>query len=257
MRYIGIDLAWSDGGTTGMAVLDGYGNLLDDALLIDLEDIAEFARSRAGSECLVGIDAPLIVKNRVGCRGCERELTRRGVPIFPANRSWLPMTDGRLRGEALVEMLEERGFALTDLHPKDVGPGRHIYEVYPRSILHYHLFDRVSGRSRTLRYKRARGVGLEGARKGIIELRDLLARLELPIKFDFGSMTYPVRDEDVQGYGWRELRAVGDVFDAVLSAYAVYSADAFGYVGGEVLGDMEEGFILAPPDIRAIGGRDA
>lgn len=257
MRYIGIDLAWSDKGITGIAVLDGDGNLLDHALLIDLHDIAKFVCERAGSECLVGIDAPLIVKNEVGCRKCDRELARRGVRIFPANRSWLALSDGRLRGEVLVEMLAEKGFELTDSHPRNLGPGRYVYEVYPRSVLHYHLFDRKAGRTKIPSYKRARGVGLERAREGIIELRDVLKGLELPIGFDFGNLTYPVRDEYVRTYGWKEIKALGDVFDAILSAYAVYSADTFGYLGGEIVGDLEEGYILAPPDIRALGDRDA
>lgn len=257
MRYIGIDLAWSDRGITGVAVLDGDGNLLDDALLIDLADIAKFVSERAENECLIGIDAPLIVKNEVGCRKCDRELARRGMRIFPANRSWLALSDGRLRGEVLVEMLAEKGFELTDSHPRDLGPGRYVYEVYPRSVLYYHLFDRKSGRAEIPSYKRARGVGLEGARKGIIELRDILTELELPIDFDFGKLAYPVRDEHVRTYGWKEIKAVGDLFDAILSAYAVYSADAFGYLGGEIVGDLKEGYILAPPDIRALGGRDA
>ncbi|MCL4499543.1 MAG: DUF429 domain-containing protein [Chloroflexi bacterium] len=257
MRYIGIDLAWAEKGSTGLAVLDEDGRLLANSLAISLDEIAAFILRNAGESCLVGIDAPLIVKNAGGHRPCEIELARRGIPAYPANRELLTRIHGSVRGEILAERLAAEGFVVTDAHPVELGEGRFVYEIYPWSILDYHSYDPETRTSLIPPYKKKPGVKVADIRRGIREVRDLLGHLELPVVFDHSELVYPVGDSDIDGYRGQKLKAVADLFDAILSAYAVYSVRLFGYAGGEVVGDLESGYILVPPNIRGLGGTNA
>ncbi|MCL5292078.1 MAG: DUF429 domain-containing protein [Actinobacteria bacterium] len=250
MRYIGVDLAWGEKGTSGLAVLDEVGRLLANDLRSSLDGIVDFIIERAGDECLVGIDAPLVVKNETSCRPCERALLRRGITLYPANRARLAGSDGSVKGEVLVERLISKGFKFTDEHPNGLTGGRFIYEVYPRSVLHYHCYDRKTGKSAAPRYKPRPGLGADDLKRGLIEVRDLLeSRLELPLHFDHTELSHPVSNDDIHGYKGGTLKAVGDLFDAILSAYMVYWAHAFGSMGGEIVGDIDNGYVLVPPNI--------
>ena len=76
MYFVGLDLAWGEKNQTGVAAIDSDGRLLhvgagqDDASIIDA--VAPFT----GDECLVAIDAPLIVNNPTGHRPSETSLNR-------------------------------------------------------------------------------------------------------------------------------------------------------------------------------------
>ena len=76
MYFVGLDLAWGEKNQTGVAAIDSDGRLLhvgaaqDDASIIDA--IAPFT----GDECLVAIDAPLIVSNSTGYRPAEMKFNR-------------------------------------------------------------------------------------------------------------------------------------------------------------------------------------
>lgn len=76
MHFVGLDLAWGERNPTGVAVLDADGRLRhlgtagDDASIL-----AALAPFTAG-DCLVAVDAPLIVPNRTGHRPAEREFNR-------------------------------------------------------------------------------------------------------------------------------------------------------------------------------------
>ena len=76
MHFVGVDLAWGDRKPTGLAVLDGDGYLLhvsaastDDAIVAALAPYVE-------GDCLVAIDAPLIVTNATGNRPAEAALNK-------------------------------------------------------------------------------------------------------------------------------------------------------------------------------------
>ncbi|MHB0976355.1 MAG: DUF429 domain-containing protein [Candidatus Aquicultorales bacterium] len=247
MNYVGIDLAWSEKGTTGLAVLDDEGRLSASALGGGLDEIVRFVWERAEADCLVGIDAPLIVKNAESCRGCERELLRRKISLYPSNRTWMTRHYGEVRGERLVEALEVRGFSITADHPSNHDGGCFVYEVYPRAVLVNHFYDTETDTAKTPRYKTGR---VQSMRSGVREVRDVLGGLELPVVFDDRSFVYPVDDAAISRYTRGELKVVGDLLDAALSAYMVYWARHFGNMAGEIVGDLEEGYILVPPTAR-------
>ncbi|HSE54128.1 MAG TPA: DUF429 domain-containing protein, partial [Nocardioidaceae bacterium] len=71
MHFVGVDLAWGQERPSGLAVLDAAGQLLhvssqgsDEAIVATLSPYVE-------GECLVAIDAPLVVRNATGNRPCE------------------------------------------------------------------------------------------------------------------------------------------------------------------------------------------
>lgn len=247
MRYIGVDLAWGNKAETGLAVIDDEGRLLENELLIELDAIVDFIVQHSSEHCLVGIDAPLVVKNETGHRPCEKALAKRGTPAYPANRQLFQKVHGCVRGELLVASLSEAGFTLTDRHPIDLAGGCYVYEVYPRAVLNYYTRDSLTGRRSLSPYKAKRGASVGEIRKGIAEVRDLLGKLELPLLFDAAELVYPAGDREIEAYSGRQLKAVADLLDALLCAYAVYSARSLGYAGGEFVGDLENGYILVPP----------
>ena len=76
MYFVGLDLAWGENKPTGVAVLDGRGHLVHiDAVRTDQEIGASIAAYVAGN-CLVAIDAPLVVTNPTGNRPAERALNK-------------------------------------------------------------------------------------------------------------------------------------------------------------------------------------
>lgn len=249
MRYIGVDLAWGNKAETGLAVIDDEGHLLANELLVDLDTIVDFIARHSGDHCLVGVDAPLVVRNETGHRPCEKALAKRGTPAYPANRQLFQKIHGCVRGELLVSLLSEAGFVLTDRHPVELADGRFVFEVYPRAVLNFHAFDPLTGRSSLAPYKAKRGVSVGDIRKGIAEVRDLLGRLELPLLFDYAELVRPAGDREIETYSGRQLKSVADLLDALLCAYVVYSARSFGYAGGEIVGDLESGYILVPPQL--------
>src|ERR1700753_813004 len=76
MRFVGLDLAWGEKNNTGIAVVDSDGRLLHVGAGHDDESIEAAVEPYVSDDCLVAIDAPLIVRNPAGARPCETALNR-------------------------------------------------------------------------------------------------------------------------------------------------------------------------------------
>ncbi|MGH3351106.1 MAG: DUF429 domain-containing protein, partial [Nocardioides sp.] len=90
MYFLGVDLAWGVRRPTGLAVLDEEGRLVhvsaaktDDEIVAALEPYVD--------DCLVAIDAPLIVTNPTGNRPAEaalnKDFARFDAGAHPSNTS--------------------------------------------------------------------------------------------------------------------------------------------------------------------------
>ena len=76
MKFVGIDIAWSERNPSGAAVIDSEGKLVRaSGNLCTNQDLCEFAGLRDREDAVVAIDAPLIVNNAAGQRPVERQLT--------------------------------------------------------------------------------------------------------------------------------------------------------------------------------------
>src|SRR5215211_150602 len=125
MYFVGVDLAWGEINQSGVAVIDVDGRLVHIGIAQDDSSIANELAPYIGDECLVAIDAPLIVKNAVGRRSAEVELgadfqrfdagahsANTGIPVF-----------AEPRGARLVDVLG------LDMNPNSSARRRAI-EVY-------------------------------------------------------------------------------------------------------------------------------
>ena len=63
MHFVGLDLAWGEKNSTGIAVIDSDGRLLHVGAVHDDASIETAVAPYVSDDCLVAIDAPLIVKN--------------------------------------------------------------------------------------------------------------------------------------------------------------------------------------------------
>ncbi len=244
MHFVGIDLAWGERKPTGIAVLDDTGRLLRVAAVrTDAEIVAEVEPYVSG-DCLVGIDAPLVVPNATGNRPAEadlnRDFARFQAGAHPSNTG-KPEFSGTPRGAALCARLG------LDMNPRSRRKRRAI-EVYPHPAI-VALFRL----GRTLKYKNKPGRAVADLRSELLVLMGLLSgleRAEPPLILDAGwSELLAAVDAATRK---SELRVVEDQVDAVVCAYvalfAVRRPDLT-----TTYGDFATGYIVTPtlpPDLR-------
>ncbi|MEU8792926.1 DUF429 domain-containing protein [Streptomyces sp. NPDC048643] len=141
-RFIGIDLAWAHGGArarpneTGVAVIDGRGEVLDCDWTRGIDETAEWIASVATerASCLAFVDAPLVVDNPSGQRPCEREVGRRyGRWKVSANST--NTASPRLAGVLLLERLRAAGWRYDDGLGGPPDDGGALSECYPYTTL--------------------------------------------------------------------------------------------------------------------------
>ncbi len=163
MKFVGIDIAWSERNPSGIAVIDSNGTLTSASGDVrSNDDLCEFAGLEDHGDAVVAIDAPLIVKNDTKQRTVERELTKIFGPYdagpYPANLS-NPAFQQSGRIQQFVRQLESLGFK----HQPNVQkqqPQRVFLEVFP-SPAQVILFPCVEhsdhAHCRPLRYKHKPG----------------------------------------------------------------------------------------------------
>ncbi|MFD1826488.1 MULTISPECIES: DUF429 domain-containing protein [Mumia] len=242
MYFVGVDLAWGERKPTGLAVLDPEGRLVHVSAAKTDDEIATALEPYIEGDCLVAIDAPLIVTNLTGNRPAEaalnRDFARFDAGAHPSNTS-KPEFAEKPRGARLAARLG------LDMNPRSGRPRRAI-EVYPHpaTVALFRL-------GRTLKYKNKPGRDLEQLRAELVVLLGLVEGLS-------AADPRMVVDTPEAGGAWRalrtaaesaerksELRVVEDQVDAVLCAYVGLFAtrhpdEATTY------GDFETGYIVTP-----------
>jgi predicted RNase H-like nuclease len=128
INFIGIDLAWSEKNEIFVDI--AYSN----------DDIIEKIKPFFTEKCMIGIDAPLTVKNEFGLRDCEREINSKyrkfHAGVHPSNRKILSSYAGGPRGEKIVRLLRKHTF----IEDPKMNYDRSIIEVYPHASM-VELFD--------------------------------------------------------------------------------------------------------------------
>ncbi|MEO7941987.1 MAG: DUF429 domain-containing protein [Marmoricola sp.] len=244
MFHIGVDLAWGVKRPTGLAVLDDAGRLLHVSARLTDEEVLDALAPYAENDCLVAIDAPLIVNNATGNRPAEaalnKDFARFDAGAHPANTG-KPEFSSVPRGAALGQALG------LDMNPRS-GRKRRVIEVYPHPAT-VALF----GLGRTLKYKNKPGRDLESLRSELLTLMGLLEGL---------STAQPPLDlapsSGGPDPGWAELRRqvetatrksqlrlVEDQVDAVVCAYVAFFV-ATRPEDTTTYGDLETGYIVTP-----------
>jgi predicted RNase H-like nuclease/ppGpp synthetase/RelA/SpoT-type nucleotidyltranferase len=238
VHYVGVDLAWGDRKPTGLAVLGDDGRLVHVSTVRTDDEIGDALATYVEGDCLVAIDAPLIVKNATGNRPAEAELNRDfarfDAGAHPSNTGKPEFRDGTRGGRLCAS------FGL-DLNPRS-GRARRAIEVYPHpaTISLFRL-------GRTLKYKQKPGRTVDELRSELTVLMGLVEGLS--------AADPPI---DVSGSEWAglaaaveaatrksHLRMVEDQVDAVLCAYVALFADRRpGHT--RTYGDLEHGYIVTP-----------
>jgi predicted RNase H-like nuclease len=241
MYFVGLDLAWGEKKQTGIAAIDADGRLLHVGIAQDDASIIDAVAPYTSDECLVAIDAPLIVKNPSGYRPAEtaynRDFQKFDAGAYPAN------TENPLfnppRGALLAAALD------LDLNPASNATRRAI-EVYPHPATVV-----MFGLEKTLKYKKG---AFDDRRRELLKLMTLIEGLD--------DATPRLRAN--RSVSWVELRRRveaatklaqldrdEDAVDAVLCAYtALYWYSRPDDV--TVYGDYDTGYILTPtlsPDL--------
>ncbi len=239
MNFVGIDLAWGERAPSGVAVLDEDGSLVHLSRATSDEQLADALSEYVASECLVGIDAPLVVNNPTGNRPCEAALNhdfaRFDAGTHPTNTGKPEFSDGP-RGARLATRL---GLEIDPEHPS----GRRAVEVYPHAAL-VALF----GLGRTLKYKQRTNRPFPLLHAEMLRLIALIEGLEharVPLHLVASAAWSAVVSGVATATRKGELRRAEDQLDAVVCAYVAMLAAK----RPEVItsyGDPQTGRILTP-----------
>src|SRR4029077_8314265 len=87
MYFVGLDLAGGEKKQPGVAAVDSDGRLLHVGIAQDDASIIDAVGPFTGDDCLVAIDAPLIVNNAGGYRPAEAQLNRHFLIFLPGSYS--------------------------------------------------------------------------------------------------------------------------------------------------------------------------
>ena len=231
MHYIGLDLAWGTKRPTGVAVIDDAARLLHVSAVRTDDEIEAALAAYAEGDCLVAIDAPIVVANATGSRPAEQQLSRDFRPFdaatHPSNTGKSEFTGGT-RAAAVAKLLG------LDTDP-DSAARRRAIEVYPHPATIV-LFDLP----KVLRYKAKPGRDLELLRS---ELLHLMAKVGTVVTTD--PTWAGLRTQVEAATRKSELRHVEDQVDAVLCAYIAHFADHHRDLVTRY-GDAETGCIVTP-----------
>ena len=239
MHFVGVDLAWGQRRPTGVAVLDKSGSLVNIAVALDDPSVESALGPYVEGDCMVAVDAPLIVTNPTGQRQCEaalnRDFRRFEAGAHPCNTG-KPECAATPRGARLAYNLG------LDMDPASTRTRRAV-EVYPHpaSVALFHL-------DRTLKYKQKRGRTFELLKTELLRLMLLVENLtdanpamDVTPNPEWRRMRSAVESATRKF----ELRRVEDPVDAVMCAYIAYYAhhrpDDM-----TVYGDFATGYIVTP-----------
>lgn len=238
--WIGFDLAWSARNRSGAcALLADGGDAVRVAALAHgatLAELEQFALRHAAPRCLVGVDAPLVVRNEQGSRACDRLLTsvfgRQGGGAYPANRRLLSKDGAPPRGEELLERLARHGF---EAPPRlDSRAARQVHEVHPHGA-----WLRLFALERRLAYKeKTRDLALHLSERA--RALELLGSLREPRIAGYAQVRPLLEAGDMPA---KERKRREDLMDALVCALVAWWRSR-GQC--QALGDEEGGFVLAP-----------
>lgn len=225
--FVGVDIGWNvepSSKSTGLCTLEG-GRITDISLSTEDKEIIEYVNNRSAD--FVGVDAPLIVRNKDGERPVESELRSLGHSVYPANRTWFNSTYGGIRGEKLVDALEREGYDLA----VDTSVKPSVIEVYP----HLTILT-ILGNVPT--YKNDRKARIyDGLKKIWYETQQSIKDI------DFSEVEDIIPEEPIE-VTKSDLKKIGDMIDAFYSGY-VLKLDYKYQDKTEVFGNIDTGSILS------------
>lgn len=239
MHYVGVDLAWGERKPTGVAVVDADGTLVALAAVQSDDQIAELLAPYVEQDCLVAIDAPIVVANATGNRPAEaalnKDFARFDAGAHPSNTG-KPEFSEQPRAARIAARLG------LDINPRS-GRARRAIEVYPHpaTVALFRL-------GRTLKYKNKPGRDRDQLQAALLVLMshvEALAAAE-PRLVVAGNAEWRALRAAAETAGRKsELRVVEDQVDAVVCAYVAMFAQHRPDLT-TTYGDLETGYIVTP-----------
>lgn len=140
MLYLGVDLAWGEGGEakpanqSGVVALEPDGRIASAAWTVGLDETVGWILRHATAETLLFVDAPLLVENREGQRVAERQVGQRyGRWWVSANST--NTASVRRAGVHLRERLQQVGWRYDDGRRGPPDSGCALSECYPYTTI--------------------------------------------------------------------------------------------------------------------------
>jgi len=247
VKFVGVDLAWSNKNDSGFAVIEaqqrGNTGRLDEwhvGLKSDKAIVERIMDSVDGRPCLVAIDAPLRVSNKTGMRVCDKHIKQAfqkyDAGPYPANRTVLKKYGG-LRGEKIVKLLEKKGIEFTP-YLKRKAETRQVLEVYPHPAM-VSLFRLP----KVLKYKARKDRSYEVRWHAMDRLQQLLLGLEREVPRLFIPIGIFEKSRGLKGYAFKRRE---DLMDAIVCAYVGFYYWYWGEKKCRVFGSLEGGHIVTP-----------
>ncbi|NIM17305.1 MAG: DUF429 domain-containing protein [Candidatus Aminicenantes bacterium] len=246
MFFIGVDLAWSERNSTGVAIIKsqkgsadfvcGTSDIYENSAIVDYI----MAHTR-GDHAFIAIDASLVVKNKTGEREAETRLKKmfakyHAVP-YPSNRDLFYRLYGGVRGEQITEMLEQKGFQHSP-YIKKFEKSHKFFEVFPHSamVVIFQLEQVLKYKARKKRSYTMRWQEFERYQGYLSSLQHRKPSLNLP---------YDILKTDVRALRGKALKRYEDLLDAVFCAYIAFY---YWYEPEKclVIGDLNDGYIVTP-----------
>jgi predicted RNase H-like nuclease len=235
MHFVGLDLAWGEKNSTGVAAIDSDGRLLHVGAAQDDASIEAAVSPYVSNDCLVAIDAPLIVKNLTGHRPCEAALNH-DFQRFDAG--------ARPAFAEKPEFNDPRGARIATALTLDMNPSssssRRAIEVYPHPATIV-LF----GLDKILKYKRG---PFEVRQRELLQLMTLIEGLDKAtprLRVNHNVSWVELRRRVAAATRPGQLDRDEDPVDAVLCAYVAL----YWYHRPEdvtIYGDFASGYIVTP-----------
>ncbi len=237
--FVGLDLAWGERKPSGVAIVDDDGRLVHVAAATDDTSIRAVLAPYVQGDCLVAIDAPLIVTNPTGQRPAERDLNvdfgRFQAGAHPSNTG-KPEFSATPRGARLADALD------LDMDP-DSQAGRRAIEVYPHpaTVALFRL-------GRTLKYKAKPGRNVAALRAELLQLIEHIEGLGHavpPLRLGDSDAWATLRRNVETAERKADLRRAEDPVDAVVCAYVALFATRRPEAV-TTYGDFQTGYIVTP-----------
>jgi predicted RNase H-like nuclease len=235
MYFVGLDLAWGEKNHTGVAAVDADGRLLHVGAAQDDAGIEAAIAPFTQDECLVAIDAPLIVNNPTGYRECETALNR-DFQRFEAGARPAYTDKPEFKDPRATRLATSLGL---DMDPASSATRRAI-EVYPHpaTVVLFNL-------EKTLKYKRG---AFEDRQRELLKLMTLIEGLDKAtprLRVNHNVAWVELRRRVQAATRPSQLDRDEDPVDAVICAYVAL----YWYHRPEdvtIYGDFATGYIVTP-----------
>jgi len=238
IRFIGVDLAWSERNPTGLCLisLDARAELQENSNPTSNEEIVGWILEHAPGSAIVAIDAPLIIKNQMGARQVDKLVTKYfrkyEAGALPANLG------NASRGMEILRLLCKEGFSYDpEIIPR--RPTRTVIEVFPHTtqVILFKL-------EKTLKYKRGR---IEEKKRELARLQRYIETLtEIEPIISRNAVFDKICSSEISKMKGKGLKNHEDLLDAIICAYTAYYYWYWGNRKCNIFGDKENGYIVTP-----------